>query len=205
MKKFLMVVTVAILTISLAAGCVGGAKTYSLTVGSTAGGSVTQPGEASYTYDEGAVVKLQAVAEEGYMFDGWTGDVTTVADTHDASTIITMNGDYTITVNFIKTHTDPGQTISIGVNQEFIIALGSNPTTGYSWQESHDETMVRLVKSEYEMGKEAKEGLVGAGGIEYLQFKALKTGKTDITMVYKRPWEEPTPQDVTKVFIVDIK
>ena len=55
------------------------------------------------------------------------------------------------------------------------------------------------------MGKEAKEGMVGAGGIEYFRFKALKTGKTDITMVYKRQWEEPTPQDVTKVFTVDIK
>ena len=62
-----------------------------------------------------------------------------------------------------KTYSSPGQTISITVNQEFIIALGSNPITGYSWQESHDETMVKLVKSEYEMGKEAEEGMVGAG------------------------------------------
>ena len=104
-----------------------------------------------------------------------------------------------------KTYSSPEQTISVAINQEFIIALGSNPTTGYSWQESHDETMVKLVKSEYEMGKEAEEGMVGAGGIEYFRFKALKTGKADITMVYKRPWEEPTPQDVTKVFTVNIK
>ena len=29
-----------------------------------------------------------------------------------------------------KTHIDAGQTIDIGVNQEFVIAIGANPTTG---------------------------------------------------------------------------
>ena len=108
-------------------------------------------------------------------------------------------------VGEVKTYTDSGQTISIGANQEFVIALGSNPTTGYGWQESHDETMLELVERTYKPGKEAKQGLVGAGGVEYFRFKALKTGETEITMVYKRPWEEPTPQDVTKVFTVSIR
>jgi inhibitor of cysteine peptidase len=106
-------------------------------------------------------------------------------------------------VGEIKTYTDPGQTIDVGVNQEFVIALGSNPTTGYGWQESHDETILELVEKVYK--EEAKQGLVGAGGVEYFRFKALETGKTEITLVYKRPWEELTPQDVTKVFTINIK
>ena len=108
-------------------------------------------------------------------------------------------------VGEVKTYTDSGQTINIGVNQEFVIALGSNPTTGYMWQESYDENMLELVEKTYELGKEAKEGVVGAGGVEYFRFKTLKTGETEITVVYKRPWEEPTPEDVTKVFTVNIK
>ena len=108
-------------------------------------------------------------------------------------------------VGEVKTYTDSGQTIDSGVNQEFVIALGSNPTTGYSWQESHDENIVELVEKTYKPGKEAKQGLVGAGGVEYFRFKTLKTGETEITLVYKRPWEEPTPQDVTKAFTVNIK
>ena len=108
-------------------------------------------------------------------------------------------------VGEINTYTDSGQTINIGANQEFIIALGSNPTTGYSWQESYDETKVELVKKSYEPGEKAKQGVVGAGGVEYFRFKPLKTGKTEITLVYKRPWEEPTPEDVTKIFTVNIK
>ena len=110
-------------------------------------------------------------------------------------------------VGVVETYTDPGQTVTIGVNQEFVIALGSNPTTGYSWQASYDKTMLELVggQSTYKPAKEAKELVVGAGGVEYFQFKALKTGETEITLVYRRPWEEPTPQDVTKVFTISIE
>jgi inhibitor of cysteine peptidase len=107
-------------------------------------------------------------------------------------------------VGEVETYTDPGQTVTIGVNQEFVIALGSNPTTGYSWQESYDGSMLELVEKIYRPGEEAKGDVVGAGGVEYFRFKALKTGQTEITLVYKRPWEEPTPQDVTKVFTINI-
>lgn len=105
-------------------------------------------------------------------------------------------------VGEVKTYTDSGQTISIGVNQEFVIALGSNPTTGYSWQGSYDETMLELVGGESTY-KESKEGVVGAGGIEYFRFKALKAGETEITLVYKRPWEEEIVEQ--KVFTVNIE
>ena len=82
-----------------------------------------------------------------------------------------------------ETYTDSGQTIDIGQGQEFVIALGSNPTTGYSWQANFDESLL-------EPGKESQEGLVGAGGIEYFKFKALGKGQSEITLLYKRPWEE---------------
>ncbi len=108
-------------------------------------------------------------------------------------------------VGEVKTYTDSGQTIDISVNQEFVIALGSNPTTGYGWQESYDESILELVEKTYKPGEASKQGMVGAGGVEYFRFKPLKAGETEITLVYKRPWEEPTPQDVTKVFTVSIR
>jgi branched-chain amino acid transport system substrate-binding protein len=73
---------------------------YNLTISSTDGGSVTTPGEGTFAYDEGEVVNLVAVAEEGYHFDNWTGDVGTVANVYNATTTITMNGDYEVTANF---------------------------------------------------------------------------------------------------------
>ena len=89
-----------------------------------------------------------------------------------------------------KTYTDSGQTIEIKQGQEFVIALGSNPTTGYSWQANFDESLLKLVESNYGPGKESREGLVGAGGIEYFKFRALGKGQSEITLIYKRPWEE---------------
>jgi hypothetical protein len=73
--------------------------TYHLTITSTAGGSVT-PGEGTFAYCDGEAVDLTAEAESGYGFDNWTGDVGTIADANEATTTITMNGDYVITANF---------------------------------------------------------------------------------------------------------
>jgi len=74
---------------------------YDLTISSTGGGSVTEPSEGVFTYDEGTVVDLVANADEGYQFVEWTGDVGTIADVHATTTTITMNGDYSITANFM--------------------------------------------------------------------------------------------------------
>jgi hypothetical protein len=73
---------------------------YSLTISSTAGGSVTSPGPGTFTYNAGTVVNLVAAAAGGYRFVNWTGSVSTVANVTAASTTITMNGNYSITANF---------------------------------------------------------------------------------------------------------
>jgi len=105
-------------------------------------------------------------------------------------------------VGEVETYTDPGQMVTIGAGQQFVIALGSNPTTGYSWQESYDQTMLELVEKTYK--EEAKQGVVGAGGVEYFRFKALKTGETEITLTYEQPWEGGGVGE-TKVFTIKIK
>jgi hypothetical protein len=75
---------------------------YNLTIDSTAGGSVTTPGEGTRTYDTGTVVNLVAEAEAGYQFVNWTGNVSTVANVTATITNITMNGNYSITANFVQ-------------------------------------------------------------------------------------------------------
>jgi len=77
---------------------------YNLTISSTAGGNVTEPGEGTHAYEHGMVVDLVAVADDGYSFVEWTGDVGTVGNVSAANTTITMNGDYTITANFFHGH-----------------------------------------------------------------------------------------------------
>jgi hypothetical protein len=73
---------------------------YDLTVSSTEGGQVTAPGEATFTYDKGAVVDLTAEPEQGYEFASWTGDVDTIANVNAAATTIRMDGDYSVLANF---------------------------------------------------------------------------------------------------------
>ena len=74
---------------------------YNLTIDSTEGGSVTTPGEGVFSYDEGAIAGLVATPDADYRFVSWTGNVSTVADVYAASTNITMNGNYSVTANFL--------------------------------------------------------------------------------------------------------
>jgi len=73
---------------------------YSLTISSTPGGSVTNPGEGLFIYDAEAVVELVAEPGEYYRFVKWTGDVGTIGDVYAASTNITMSDSYSVTAKF---------------------------------------------------------------------------------------------------------
>ena len=100
MKRF----SAILIILALVAGMIGcqpvPAVQYELTISSTEGGSVTAPGEGTFTYDEGAIVSLEALPDSGYFFAGWTGDVGTIGNNRAASTTISMNGDYSITASF---------------------------------------------------------------------------------------------------------
>jgi hypothetical protein len=63
---------------------------YNLTVDSTAGGSVTTPGEGTFTYDEGTVVNLVATPGSGYRFVNWTAPAGSFSNASAATTTFTM-------------------------------------------------------------------------------------------------------------------
>ena len=122
----------------------GPAPEYNLTISSTDGGTVTDPGEGTFTRDAGTVVNLKAVPDAGYVFVRWTGNVSTIADVYAKDTTITMNGNYTITANFEpKTEltisstrggsvTAPGEgTFAYPKDSE--VALVAEPNSGYKF------------------------------------------------------------------------
>lgn len=91
--------------------------------------------------------------------------------------------------------------------QKFILELEGNPTTGYSWfLENHEALMAsKLITPEnltennsgefYRKPKDSTENevrRVGVGGIFHFKFStnADLEGQEDITLVYKRPWEQ---------------
>ena len=81
---------------------------YNLMISSTAGGTVTGPGEGTFTYAEGTSVNLKAVPDAGYEFVSWTGDISTIVGVNAKETTITMNDNYTITANFKETYIGGG-------------------------------------------------------------------------------------------------
>ena len=72
-----------------------------------------------------------------------------------------------------KAFTEPNKMINTKVNEEFTIALGSNPTTGYNWQVAYDEKALNLVENTYKEQDNTGKQIVGAPGTEYFTFKAL--------------------------------
>jgi len=78
---------------------------YSLTVSSTPGGSVTDPGEGRFIRDEAEEVALVAIPNPHYHFVEWTGGEGAIANPEAAETTITMSDSYSVTANF---ELDPG-------------------------------------------------------------------------------------------------
>jgi hypothetical protein len=110
----------------------------SLTVSSTAGGSVTTPGEETYVYEFGNVINLVAEPEDGYRFVRWTGDVCTVGDVNAASTNVTVQDNFLITANFA--------TPPIEYNLSIASTAGGSVTTPGEGTPSYEEgTVVNLV------------------------------------------------------------
>ena len=97
---YLARVGIFLVTVALIAGMVGCTGQYSLQISSGSGGSVTTPGEGTFTYAEGTVVNLVAEPDAGYRFANWTGNVDAIADAYAASTTITMNNHYYIIARF---------------------------------------------------------------------------------------------------------
>lgn len=97
-------------------------------------------------------------------------------------------------------YSDPTSAIFTTVNSEFTIAIPANATTGYQWTAEYNTSMLSLVSSEYKPSKQAKNQ-VGAGGIQYFKFKALKAGTAMISFTYKRTGD-PIIADQTAFNIV---
>ena len=103
-----------------------------LSITSTTGGSVTTPGEGTFTYGAGTVINLLAEPEEGYQFASWSGCVGTIANVTAASTTITASASYSIRANF-----SGNSTVPVGINyteaevEELIIVLVNDEREQY--------------------------------------------------------------------------
>lgn len=79
--------------------------------------------------------------------------------------------------------------VSVDRGQTIKLVLGSNPTTGFSWESPviSDQAVASLVSQAYEPDQ-SKNGLAGAGGVECIVLKAVGKGTATATLAYSRPW-----------------
>jgi hypothetical protein len=74
-----------------------------LTISSSEGGSVTKPGEGTFSYNHNTTVEIKATAYQYYHFINWTGTAVNagkVTDPSKADTTVLMDGDYNLKASF---------------------------------------------------------------------------------------------------------
>ena len=84
------------------------------------------------------------------------------------------------------------ETLEVEAGSSFTLSLDSNPTTGYGWTAHFDGQLLELVDTRFEPSSD----LIGAGGVETFEFRAVQGGDTAVTLVYERTWEEGYLQKV---------
>jgi inhibitor of cysteine peptidase len=84
-----------------------------------------------------------------------------------------------------KIFTKKDKLIKTKIGEIFTIELESNPTTGYQWQESFDETKVKLLEKKTNLTSK----LIGAATTEVFTFQPIAEGNAKIKLDYKRSWE----------------
>jgi uncharacterized protein YkwD len=147
-----LIVTVLI---AVMAGCsgVGGSgygESNTLTIISTAGGSVTTPGEGTFTCAEGEAVNLLAEPEEGYQFVNWTGNVGTIANVNAALTTITTNDSYSIRANFLEDSSSPlGMNYTEAEVEELIIVLVNDERQQYDLSTLSEDALLTSLAREH--------------------------------------------------------
>jgi predicted secreted protein len=135
---------------------------------------------------------------------GCSGQKTSTV-TESSQTVTATTPAETSQSSSVNTYSDSSQTIVVNTNQEFIIALQANPTTGYDWQPVFDAGLISQVKKDYQQDDHSGQQLVGSGGTDLITFKALKAGDARITLTYYRSWETPKADDKVQVFNITIK
>ena len=130
------------------------AEEYTLNITSEIGGSVSEPGEGDYEYEEDENVTLEATPDEGYVFSHWSGDVGHIEDENSKDTELTMpDEDIAITANFgigiqgsakfLDTEEDDRLCFNDndeydtcdGTNSEVYIDIVNGDVNGYGWSD----------------------------------------------------------------------
>jgi inhibitor of cysteine peptidase len=99
---------------------------------------------------------------------------------------------------------DHGSRGELSAKQMLVVRLASNPTTGYSWEvaEIDEAVLAQVGEAEFVVDDLRDPPPLGAGGTETFRFAVQGGGRTQLTLVYHRPWEEVEPLETFSVEVV---
>jgi len=96
---------------------------------------------------------------------------------------------------------DHGSEVTVSKGQIVELQLASNPSTGYTWEISELDT--DLLDWSGEVEYTSQSDLAGAGGVEIFRFKARNTGRSQLSLIYHRSWEEDVePETVFTITVI---
>ena len=90
---------------------------------------------------------------------------------------------------------EPDEVITVKVNREFIIAVTTNPPTGYMWTATVDESMLEMVSSTVKARRVEIQGEERVILEQHFRCRALKKGDTEVQLDLRGPdikhiWEQ---------------
>lgn len=103
--------------------------------------------------------------------------------------ILLLSGGCSVAEVNLNVSNDGGQQ-TLARGQTLVVALDSNPTTGYGWAVADvDKNVLRQVGDSVYQSSNTNPGVMGAGGTETFRFEAASAGTTTLKLIYRRSWE----------------
>ncbi|MGE3073252.1 MAG: protease inhibitor I42 family protein [Dehalococcoidia bacterium] len=116
------------------------------------------------------------------------------------------NDDQTPPAELQLTEADNGTNVVIANDGTVIVALASNPTTGYSWAiVSPEPTNLELDGEPKYVPAGSTTPVVGAGGTQVFTFKTTAPGTSTLKMEYRRSFEPANPAEKTFEVTVEVR
>ncbi|MFN8485156.1 MAG: protease inhibitor I42 family protein [Anaerolineae bacterium] len=92
------------------------------------------------------------------------------------------------------TSADNGKTVNLRLDQQAVVALDGNPTTGYTWEAAppSSDSVTAVGEPQYKTDANAG-GKAGVGGTYTFTYQGAAVGAAKLSFAYRRPWERDTP------------
>jgi len=110
-----------------------------------------------------------------------------------------------MTLDEFTTENNVTKNIELAPSGSLVVRLGSNPTTGYEWEEAAISDSAVIVQANREYVAPEDTGTVGAGGTDVWTFEAKEAGTATINISYGRPWEGGEKDTYTITINVTVK